>query len=95
MIKDVRESVTEDQMIRENEFQGLPLGLYHHLIFSDGSRSVELSTPAHIISFDGFIDMGSYALLMMQDENMRKNLRSQYIKSMNEPIKQKQQEEDK
>jgi len=85
--KQVEQTEVEERINKENEALGFLPGLYHHLIISDGSRSIELSTPADRLDFDSVLDMGMYLMLFTQNEDMRKNMKSEFIKHWNKKDK--------
>lgn len=47
---------------------------------SDGSRSIDLATPVSSIDFEIFLDMAMYLMLFTQNEDMRKTMKTQFIK---------------
>jgi len=70
---------TEEQIRYENQIQGLPIGLYHNMTISDGSRTIELTTPAHTMDLNIFIDMAMYSLFVVQNDDLLKTLKNEYL----------------
>jgi len=69
-----------EQQNRLNTGFDLPVGPipYHRIVLSDGTRSIELTTPA---SFDlgRLIDLAGYSLLLSSDDDFKKRFKKHML----------------
>jgi len=78
------DDVSDDENISEqNTDHDLPSGVYHRCVMSDGSRSIDICTPAGHIALPDFVDLAMYMMVFIQNEDMRKKMKHEYFKFYN------------